>query len=209
MTTADLGFVHRFEPAPTPGDAPTLLLLHGTGGDENDLLPLGRSLDPTAALLSPRGPVMEGSMPRFFRRLAEGVFDHEDLVLRTHQLAEFVDQAATAYGLNPARITAVGFSNGANIAASLLLLHPSTLRGAVLLRAMVPFDATPRPDLTGTDVLIAAGRNDPIVSTDHPERLADMLRASGASVDLTWANAGHGLTQGDVDAAREWISRTR
>src|ERR671920_1283811 len=145
----EAGFVHRFDPAKEPG-APTLLLLHGTGGDENDLLPLGRMLDERAALLSPRGKVLENGMPRFFRRLAMGVFDQEDLVNRTHELAEFVTASASEYGFDPGRVFAVGFSNGANIAASLLLLHPSLLAGAVLLRPMVPFEPDTPPGLSGT-----------------------------------------------------------
>ncbi len=152
MTGDDLGFVHRFVPAPESAQPPpaALLLLHGTGGDEDDLVPLGRALVPGWALVSPRGKVLEGGAPRFFRRLAEGVFDQEDLVARTHELAGFVEAAAVEYGLDRDRIVAVGFSNGANIGASLLLLHPGLLAGAVLLRAMVPFEPDPLPDLTGT-----------------------------------------------------------
>ena len=198
-------FLHRFVPARTPG-APTLLLLHGTGGDENSLLELGRALSPDAALLSPRGRVLEnGHTPRFFRRLAEGVFDEDDLRARTHELADFVGAAAERYGFDPSRVTAVGFSNGANIAAATLLLRPGVLRAAVLWRAMVPLTPPAPPALTGTSVLLAAGKHDPLVPRENVERLAALLRRSDAEVALTWAEAGHQLTSAEIDAARGWL----
>ena len=203
MTEA--GFVHRFDPAKEPG-APTLLLLHGTGGDENDLLPLGRMLDERAALLSPRGKVLENGMPRFFRRLSMGVFDEEDLVNRTHELASFVEEAASEYGLDPKRLFAVGFSNGANIAASLLLLHPELLAGAVLLRAMTPFELETLPDLSGTPVYLAAGRSDQMIPPESTERLAELLREAGAEVTLDWQPGGHGIGRAEVEAARDWLA---
>src|SRR5262249_16993263 len=150
--TEPLGFVHRFVPAPSAGSGTTLLLLHGTGGNENDLLELGQTLAPNAALLSPRGKVSERGMPRFFRRLAEGVFDIEDLKFRTQALADFVASAASAYGFDPGKVIAVGYSNGANIAVSMLLLRPATLAGAVLFRPMVPFVPAVPPDLSGKPV---------------------------------------------------------
>ena len=202
MTEA--GFVHRFDPAKEPG-APTLLLLHGTGGDENDLLPLGLMLDERAALLSPRGKVLENGMPRFFRRLSMGVFDEEDLVNRTHELASFVEEAASEYGLDPKRLFAVGFSNGANIAASLLLLHPGLLAGAVLLRAMTPFELETLPDLSGTPVYLAAGRSDQMIPPESTERLAELLRGAGAEVTLDWQPGGHGIGRAEVEAARAWL----
>lgn len=205
----DLGFVHRFVPAPAGADAPTLLLLHGTGGNESDLLPLGRAIAPEAALLSPRGQVLEGTMPRFFRRLAEGVFDHDDLALRTHELAGFVERAAGAYRFDPGRVVAVGFSNGANIAASLLLMHPGRLQAAALLRPMVPFEPDPLPNLAGTAVMIAGGRRDPIVSVAQTERLDALLRACGADVETSWADAGHLLTREEVGLAGGWFGRRR
>ncbi len=199
-----LGFAHRFVPA--EGDDPnTLLLLHGTGGNEDDLLPLGRLLRGNAALLSPRGKVLEHGMPRFFRRLAEGVFDEEDLIKRTHELADFVEAAADEYGLDRNRTWAVGFSNGANIAASLLLLHPGLLAGGVLLRAMVPLEPEPTPDLSGTPVYLAAGRSDPIVPPKNTERLAGLLREARADVTLDWQPGGHGIGRPEVDAAGQWI----
>jgi predicted esterase len=203
----DLGFVYRFVSAQEPG-APTLLLLHGTGGDENDLLPVGRMLDERAALLSPRGKVLEHGMPRFFRRLAEGVFDHEDLVNRTHELAEFVEGAVNEYGLDPRLLFAIGFSNGANIGASLLLLYPRLLAGAVLLRAMVPFEPENLPDLSGTPVYLAAGRSDPIVPPENTERLAEMLREARAKVTLDWQPGGHGVGQAEIESARNWLTDT-
>ncbi len=207
MNQKNLNFVHRFVPAQEPG-APTLLLLHGTGGNEDDLLPLGRMIDDRAALLSPRGKVLEHGMPRFFRRLAEGVFDHEDLVNRTHELAGFIKQATGEYDLNPGRLYAMGFSNGANIAASLLLLHPELLAGAVLLRVMTPFEPETPPDLSGKPVYLAAGRSDQIVPPEDTERLAELLREAGAEVRLDWQPGGHGIGRAEVEAAQSWFADT-
>jgi phospholipase/carboxylesterase/glyoxalase family protein len=190
---------------PPRPDAPTLLLLHGTGGTEEDLVPLGSMLAPGVALLSPRGKVLEGRMPRFFRRLAEGVFDVEDLVARTHELADFVQRATAAYGLDPRRISGLGFSNGANIGASLLLLHPGLLRGAALLRPMVPFEPDPLPDLTGTAALLAGGRDDPLIAPEDTGRLVDLLRRAGADVTLSWSPGGHGLLPHDLETTRAWL----
>jgi phospholipase/carboxylesterase len=200
----DLGFVHRFVPAEAPG-APTLLLLHGTGGDENDLLPLGRMLEERAALLSPRGKILENGMPRFFRRLSMGVFDEEDLVNRTHELAEFVERATDEYSIGPERLYAVGFSNGANIAASLLLLHPNLLAGAVLLRVMTPFEPETPPDLSGTPIYLAAGRSDQMIPPENTEQLAQLLREAGAEVTLDWQPGGHGIGRDEIEAARRWL----
>ena len=205
-----LGFIHRYIPPSASGElagSTTLLLLHGTGGDESDLLPLGRVLLPGAGILSPRGKVLERGAPRFFRRLAEGVFDQEDLARRTTELADFVSAAARAYALSPDGIVAVGFSNGANIAASLLLRRPGVLRGAVLLSPMVPFEPDPLPALAGTSVFIGAGRNDPMVPAEQTERLATLLRAAGADVTLHWEDGGHGITTGELDAAARWIAQ--
>ncbi|HEX2728545.1 MAG TPA: alpha/beta hydrolase [Rubrobacteraceae bacterium] len=203
--SGDLGFVHRFEPGDgDPGI--TLLLLHGTGGNENDLIPLGKELAPGAAILSPRGKVLEHGMPRFFRRLAEGVFDHEDLLLRTHELADFIGAAAEEYGFDRNKLVAAGYSNGANIAASLLLLHPGLLRAAVLFRSMVPFEPETMPDLSGMPVFMAAGRMDQMIPADNTQRLAEILTEAGADVDLRWRDIGHGLTYEEVGEAREWLS---
>jgi predicted esterase len=199
-----LSYVHRYEPGTDP-EAPTLLVLHGTGGDENDLVPLAQQLMPEASVLSPRGQVLERGMPRFFRRLAEGVFDLEDLRLRTSQLADFIKEAAEHYHFDRQRVVAIGFSNGANIAASLLLLKPKALSGAVLFRAMVPLVPDPLPTLPGTPVLISNGKADPIVSSTETERLASLLRTAGANVTLTWQPAGHNLVADDLTTARAWL----
>jgi phospholipase/carboxylesterase/glyoxalase family protein len=204
VSAQDLGFVHRY----FPGDSGvTLLLLHGTGGDENDLVPLGRELAPGAGILSPRGKVSEYGAARFFRRLAEGVFDQEDLVLRTHELAGFIGAAAEEYGLDLSRLVAVGYSNGANIAASLMLLHPGLLPAAVLFRAMVPFEPEAPPDLSGMPVFLAAGRGDRMIAPENTERLAEILREAGADLDLRWRDTGHALTYEEVAEAKDWLSR--
>jgi predicted esterase len=200
----ELGFVHRFVPGSRTGAVP-LLLLHGTGGSEDDLLSLGGALAPGAPLLSPRGQVLENGMPRFFRRLAEGVFDLEDLRFRAGQLADFLAAARHSYGLGEVPPVALGFSNGANIAAALLLLHPGSLSAALLLRPMVPLVPDPLPALDGVRVLIAAGRHDPIVQPAQSQALADLLGRAGAEVTLQWSNAGHGLTGEDLDAGEQWM----
>ncbi|HXE56755.1 MAG TPA: alpha/beta hydrolase [Gemmatimonadales bacterium] len=198
-------FVHRFERGAGPAGRHTLLLLHGTGGDESDLLPIGRMLLPGASLLSPRGQVLENGMPRFFRRLAEGVFDQADLRSRTDELADFVGWAVAAYGLPHDGVIAVGYSNGANIAASVLLRRPGVLGGAVLFRPMVPFEPDRPPDLAGVPVLVTGGRDDPICPPGETERLAGLLRRSGADVTVRWREAGHGLVREDVSDAARWL----
>jgi phospholipase/carboxylesterase len=195
-------FTHRFVAGT---GSRTLLMLHGTGGNEESLLALGAELLPGANLLSPRGRVLEGTMPRFFRRLAEGVFDQEDLAVRTGELADFLSDAATRYRFDPARVTAVGYSNGANIAASLLLSRPGLLHSALLFRAMVPYE-THAVGLEGTRVLILAGRRDPIIPLANAERLATLLREGGAEVTLDIREAGHQLDPGEIEAARRWLS---
>jgi phospholipase/carboxylesterase len=182
------------------------LLLHGTGGNEEDLIPLGQELLPGAAILSPRGKVSEYGAPRFFRRLAEGVFDHEDLLFRTHELAGFVEAAADEYDFDPSKVVAVGYSNGANVAASTILLHPGLLRAALLFRAMVPFEPEVTPDLSGMLVFIAAGRMDRMIAPDNTQRLADILTEAGADVDLRWRNVGHPLTYEEVGEAEAWLA---
>src|SRR5436309_11094103 len=198
-------YIHHFVPSPADQPSRVLLLLHGTGGDENDMIPLGRDLDPTAALLSPRGNVLENGMPRFFRRLAEGVFDEEDVIRRASELADFVGAAAARYEFNPKRVIAVGYSNGANIAAAILLLRPEALAGAVLFRAMVPLVPPVLPELTHAPVLLSSGQEDPIVPVENAERLVTMLREAGADVTLRFESSGHLLVSGDIEAAREWL----
>ncbi len=201
-----LDFIHYTTPAKRTG-LPTLLLLHGTGGDERSLLPLARTVLPDAAILSPRGRVLENGMPRFFRRLAEGVFDVPDLHARTHELAKFVEAATTQYDLDPGRLIAVGYSNGANIAGSLLLHYPKLLAGAVLLRAMVPFEPEQPPDLRGRRVLITAGQFDPLIPVAQSRRLADLLKSAGAEVTLEILPSDHGLTQTDLTLTRDWLAK--
>jgi phospholipase/carboxylesterase len=200
----DLGFIHRFIPATRPGLAP-LLLLHGTGGDEDDLVPLGERLSPGAALLSPRGKVNENGMARFFRRFAEGLFDVEDIKARAQELAEFIARARAAYKLE--KPVAVGFSNGANIAAALLLTHPDVLAGAVLLRATLPLEPQTPPDLTSVPVLLLSGATDPMIPLAGANRLAAVLKAAGADLMHETLPAGHNLTQKDISLATQWLER--
>jgi phospholipase/carboxylesterase len=200
----ELAYIHRFEPGADPS-LPPVLLLHGTGGDEADLLPLGREIAPGAALLSPRGNVLEGNMPRFFSRFREGLFDEDDVRRRAGELADFVAEARRAYGL--AEPLALGYSNGANIAAAVLLLHPNTLAGAILLRAMAPLAELPKPDLSGVPVLILSGVNDPIAPRSSAKTLAAALVAAGARVERDDLPAGHGLTQADVTKAKTFYER--
>jgi predicted esterase len=206
MATTD-AYVHHFEPATDPAARTLLLMLHGTGGNEQDLLPLGRMLAPRAALLSPRGDVLENGMPRFFRRLAEGVFDLDDLRARTAAIADWIPVAAKHHGADPGRVVAVGFSNGANIAASVLLLRPDVLAGAVLLSPMVPLEPEVPPALGGRPVLIAYGRMDPIAPPAQAERLATLLRAAGADVTVAPFDGGHTVTPGTLRTAQEWLTR--
>jgi phospholipase/carboxylesterase len=200
----DLGFIHRFIPATQPG-RPALLLLHGTGGDENDLVPLGAQLSPGSALLSPRGKVMENGMPRFFRRLAEAVFDLPDLKARTAELADFIAAARKAYGIEAP--VAVGFSNGANIATALLLTRPEALSGAVLLRAMLPFEPEPLPTLTGKPILLLSGSNDTMIPAPSSQRLAAVLQAASADLVYKALPTGHNLTQNDLNLAAQWLEQ--
>lgn len=199
-------FLHRFEPATTAG-APTLLLLHGTGGTEDELLPLGRLVAPGWGRLSPRGRVLERGMARFFRRIREGVFDLDDLRAQAAALADFIGAAAAHHGFDAARVVALGYSNGANIAASLLLLHPGTLAGAALLHAQVPIEPDQPPALAGVPVLVTAGNRDPLVPALETRRLRDLLRQHGATVEEFWREGGHELSHAEVAAARDWLTR--
>jgi predicted esterase len=218
-----LGFNHRFIPSPSNAISGnekqrettikdnkskplTLLLLHGTGGNEDDLIPVGQMLSPSASLLSPRGKVLENGVPRFFRRLAEGVFDMEDLKFRTRELADFVREASDVYSFDLNETIAVGFSNGANISASLLLSHPEIIKGAILFRAMVPFIPDSPPDLSGKKVLLAAGMFDQMATKSQTEGLLKMLQKSGANVTLKWQQSGHSLTEEDIVYSKEWLS---
>ena len=197
-------FIHLFVPGDDAADP--VLALHGTGGDERDLLPLVRMISPRSPVLSPRGRVLENGMPRYFRRLAEGVFDQEDLRHRTSELGEFVSEAADEYGFDRRRLVAIGYSNGANIAASLLLSRDDALNGGVLLRPMVPFEPETLPDLSGKAILLSAGEMDPIISPPLTTRLAELLREGGADVTLSWVGTGHGLVQHEIEAAGVWFA---
>ncbi len=201
--TNQLTFEHEFIPG---SSGRTLLLLHGTGGDERQLLDLGRELDSAAALLSPRGQVMENGHARFFRRLAEGVFDLEDLKRRTDELAEFIAAAAAYYRLAPVKIVAVGYSNGANIAASILLTRPGILRTAVLFRPMVSQPPERLPDLSAVRVWLGAGKEDGIIPAGATERLIELLRGAGAEVTARFFEAGHELTTAEFVVVQRWLA---
>jgi predicted esterase len=204
----DLGFVHRFIPAKVDSTSLTFLLLHGTGGDETDLLDLGRALDPNAALLSPRGKVLENGAPRFFRRLAEGVFDEGDVIARAHELANFVDQAVKHYKIDAERLVAVGYSNGANIATAMLLLGAASFPHAILFRPMIPVSSNQHVDLSGKRAFLLAGRFDPIARLEIVQRLRVLLAKGGALIDLQVQESGHELTGADVENARDWLAKT-
>ena len=209
MKNTELGFIHRFIPANSKEKQSdlTLLLLHGTGGNEEDLIPLGKELSSNASILSVRGKVLENGMPRFFRRLKEGIFDMEDLNLRTNELAEFILNSSSVYELELERIIAVGFSNGANIGASLLLRRPEVLSGAILFRAMVPFIPKVLPDLSNKHVLLSEGLHDPIVSREEAQNLLKLFMRTHSDAALEWQDSGHNLVQEDIVASRRWLER--
>lgn len=223
----ELGFIHRFaspkyeesgacittstskRETETQGKTfTTFLLLHGTGGNEQDLIPLAYEIDKSAAILSPRGKVLEnGISPRFFRRLAEGFFDLDDLKFRTNELADFVNDASKTYDFDLQHVIAVGYSNGANIAASMLLLRPEILSSAILFRAMVPLVPQTLPDLTKKHIFMSSGLMDPIVSRQEAERLFGLFKNAGAKVSLSWQESGHELTMDEIRKARKWLLR--
>jgi phospholipase/carboxylesterase len=205
----NLNFIHHFIPSSNSlgKEYPTLLLLHGTGGNEDDLIQIGKMISPHSSLLSPRGKVLEHGMPRFFRRLAEGVFDIKDLKFRTSELAKFVHDSSVKYSFDLNKTVAIGFSNGANIAASLLLLNPETINGAILFRAMKPFTPDNLPDLSNKQVLLSAGLIDPIVSKSQIEGLFNLLQKSGADVTMKWQQSGHNINNKDISDAKEWLSK--
>ncbi|WP_438349227.1 alpha/beta hydrolase [Paenibacillus sp. FA6] len=184
--------------------APTLVLFHGTGGTEEDLLPIGEMISPTSSVLSVRGNVLENGMPRFFRRLAEGVFDLEDLILRTHEVYDFLDEAAEKYGVDRHNMVAVGYSNGANIAASLLFHYEDAFKGAILHHPMVPLRDKELPNLSGIPIFIGAGRNDQMCSAQESEDLHALLTEAGTVTELHWENNGHQLTRTEILAAAAW-----
>jgi phospholipase/carboxylesterase len=206
-SSSELGFIHQFIPSFATHDKVTFLLLHGTGGNEQDLIPLGRELNPRAAMLGPRGKVLESGMPRFFRRLAEGVFDIEDLKFRTHELADFVEKASKVYGFDLRYVVSIGYSNGANIASSLLLLRPEVMSSAILFRAMVPFSPKRVPNLTGKNIFMGAGEYDPIVPREQTEMLFRIFKQAQASIVLHWQkNSGHELGRDELSVAKGWLA---
>lgn len=194
---------HIFHRGENPA-SPTLLLLHGTGGTERDLIPLAQRIEPGASYLSVRGNVLENGMPRYFRRLAEGVFDLEDLVFRTHELNDFLRNAAEKHQFDRNRVIAIGYSNGANIAASLMFHISDAFMGAILHHPMVPIRGVALPEMTGTPIFIGAGKNDPICSVQETEELSGLLSGAGAHVNVHWEQQGHQLTGSEVNAARAW-----
>ena len=196
-------FIHKFVAG--KGSPFTLLLLHGTGGNEEDLIPIGRTIGPGASLLGVRGQVLEKGMPRFFHRFSEGVFDTEDLIGRAHQLADFLKFASGIHGFDVSKIIPVGFSNGANIAAGMLLLRPEHTPAAVLFRPMVPLEPEDLPDLSSTHIYIGTGNMDPIVSAENTQELSSLFRTAGAHVTLRVENAGHALASQDIEHAGEWL----
>ena len=207
--TEDLGFIHRFVPADDQASVETLLVLHGTGGNENDLVGIGQVIAPGAAILSPRGKVLENGAPRFFKRLAEGVFDPKEVRSRAEELARFIRAAIMKYGLDATRIYALGYSNGANIASTVMFIQPDLLQGAVLFRPMLVYEPEEQGDLSGASVFISAGRMDPIVPVKSVERLVELFESAHAEVTLKWQSAGHNLVPSEVREASDWLALQR
>ena len=207
--TEDLGFTHRFVPAEDPSSGETLIVLHGTGGDENDLIGIGQAIAPGAAIVSPRGNVLENGAPRFFKRLAEGVFDPKEVRARALDLARFIRGAVVTYRLDSSRVFALGYSNGANVASTVMFLEPGILQGAILFRPMLVYEPEKESDLSGSAVFISAGRMDPIVPAASVERLAELFEAARAEVTLKWQLAGHNLVPSEIREAAEWLALRR
>jgi phospholipase/carboxylesterase len=207
--STDLGFIHRYVPPEQNASGDTLLVLHGTGGDENDLIGVGQAVSPGAAILSPRGNVLENGAPRFFRRLSEGVFDPREVRSRAEELARFIHGAISNYNLDADRIFALGYSNGANVASTVMFVEPGLLRGAILLRPMLVYEPDELPSLTGSSALISAGRMDPIVPAPDVEKLDALLRSTGCDVTLNWQLAAHNLLPSEVREAAKWLALQR
>ena len=205
----DFGFIHRFVPAEGSASGDSLVVLHGTGGDENDLIGIGQAIAPGAAIVSPRGNVLENGAPRFFKRLAEGVFDPKEVRSRAEELARFIRAAVVTYRLDPTRVFALGYSNGANIASTVMLVEPGVLQGAVLFRPMLVYEPSERNDLAGSAVFISAGRMDPIVPVPSVERLVELFESAHAEVTLKWQLAAHSLVPSEVREAAEWFALRR
>jgi len=209
MTEKDLGFIHRFVPPEEPASGETLIVLHGTGGDENDLVGIGQAVAPGAAILSPRGNVLEKGAPRFFKRLAEGVFDPKEVRSRGVELARFIRAAISKYQLDASRIHALGYSNGANIASTVMLIDPGLVQSAALFRPMLVYEPEERNDLSGSGVFISAGRMDPIVPVTSVERLVELFETAHAEVTLKWQLTGHNLVPSEVREAADWFALQR
>jgi phospholipase/carboxylesterase len=207
--SGELGFIHRFRPAAATASPDTLVVLHGTGGNEDSLIGIAQTVAPGAAVISPRGNVLENGAPRFFRRLAEGVFDPAEVRSRGEELAKFIREAAARYSRDPKRIFALGYSNGANIASTVMLIDPGVIRAAILLRPMLVFQPEEKTDLTGTAALVSAGRVDPIVPAASVEALAQLLEARGANVTLKWHLGGHNLVPSEVKDSADWLALQR
>jgi predicted esterase len=205
----DLGFIHRFVPAEDSASGETLVVLHGTGGDETDLIGIGKAVAPGAAILSPRGNVLENGAPRFFRRLAEGVFEPKEVRSRAEELARFIRAAVITYRLDPARVFALGYSNGANVASTVMFVEPGILQGAILFRPMLVYEPTVKNDLSGSAVFISAGRMDPIVPTASVEQLVELFESAHAEVTLKWQLVGHNLVPSEVSEAADWLTLQR
>jgi len=205
----DFGFIHRFVPAEDNATGDTLVVMHGTGGDENDLIGIGQAIAPGAAIVSPRGNVLENGAPRFFKRLAEGVFDPKEVRSRAEELARFIRAAVVTYRLDPARVFALGYSNGANIASTIMFVEPEILRGAILFRPMLVYEPSEMNDLTGSAVFISSGRMDPIVPAESVERLVELFDEAHAEVTLKWQLAAHSLVPSEVHEAAEWFALRR
>lgn len=207
--TDDLGFIHRFVLAEDSASGETLIVLHGTGGDENDLIGIGQTIAPGAAILSPRGNVLENGAPRFFKRLAEGVFDPKEVRSRAEELALFIRAAIVRYGLDASRIYALGYSNGANVASTVMLIEPRLIQGAILFRPMLVFEPEEQNDLSSASVFISAGRMDPIVPASSVERLVELFESRHAEVTLKWQLTGHNLVPSEVREASDWLALQR
>ena len=203
--STELGFIHNFV-GPKEGAGMVLFLLHGTGGTENDLIPLGREINKSAAILSPRGKVLENGAPRFFRRLAEGVFDLDDLKFRTGELSDFIEKASVFYKFDLQSVVAIGYSNGANMAASILLLRPKMISAAILFRPMVPLVPEILPDLSTKNIFVSGGLYDPIVPRVETERLVDLFKKCGSNIFINWENSGHELRIEEITVASNWLS---
>lgn len=201
-------FTHQFIPGQESNTPFTLLLLHGNGGTESDLLLLGRALAPHAPLLSPRGRIIENGKPRFYRLISPADFEVTDLRVRADELASFVRTAAGVYHFDADNLVGVGHSNGANMAVALMLLHPSLLRAGILFRPQpqVPLISNPRPNFENRPILLVAGRNDVEIPSVEIEHLAELLRRSGANVTIKWHSGGHDLTNEEINLARDWLT---